>query len=105
MNPTLPQRVVDEAMEEDRAAALAEYGGQFRDDVATFLPRDVIEAVVIKGPQRIAACIRYTLRGVRRLVGRTAGLGRTRHCPYGLRDGSAGCSEGLETALLAAGSD
>jgi hypothetical protein len=49
MNPTLPQSVVDEAMEEDRAAARAEYMGEFRDDVATFLPRDVIESVVVKG--------------------------------------------------------
>ena len=49
MNPTLPQSVVDEAMAEDRASALSEYGGQFRDDVSCFLPRAVIEAVVIAG--------------------------------------------------------
>jgi hypothetical protein len=49
MNPTLPQRVVDDALAEDLAAAKAEYLGEFRDDVATFLPREVIEAVVVKG--------------------------------------------------------
>jgi hypothetical protein len=54
MNPTLPQSVVDEAMAEDPAAARAEYGGEFRDDVATFLPRDVIESLVVKGRQELA---------------------------------------------------
>jgi hypothetical protein len=49
MNPLLSQRIIDEAYEEDRASAMAEYGGQFRDDVADFLPRAVIEASVIKG--------------------------------------------------------
>jgi len=49
MNPTLPQSVVDDAMEDDPASARAEYLGEFRDDVATFLPRDVIEASVVKG--------------------------------------------------------
>ena len=49
MNPTLPQRIVDEALEEDLASAKAEYLGEFRDDVATFLPRDVIERTVVKG--------------------------------------------------------
>jgi hypothetical protein len=49
MNETLPQSVVDEAYEEDRASAMAEYGGQFRDDVGEFLPRAVIERLVIEG--------------------------------------------------------
>lgn len=49
MNPTLAQRIIDEAIAEDPASAKAEYGGEFRDDVCTFLPRDVIEAVVVKG--------------------------------------------------------
>jgi len=49
MNPTLPQSVVDEALEEDPQAAASEYLGQFRDDLATFLPRDIIESLVVKG--------------------------------------------------------
>jgi len=49
MNPTLPQSVVDEAMQEDLQSALSEYGGQFREDVAIFLPREVIEGVVKPG--------------------------------------------------------
>jgi hypothetical protein len=53
MNPTLPQSVVDEAMADDSASARAEYLGEFRDDVATFLPRDVIENLVVKGRKEL----------------------------------------------------
>lgn len=49
MNPTLPQSVVDEALAEDLQAAKSEYLGEFRDDVAEFLPRSVIEPLVVKG--------------------------------------------------------
>lgn len=49
MNPTLPQSVVDEALDEDLQAAKAEYLGEFRDDVAEFLPRSAIEALVVPG--------------------------------------------------------
>lgn len=48
MNPTLPQSVVDEAMAEDPQAARCEYLGEFRDDIATFLPPDAIDALVVK---------------------------------------------------------
>lgn len=62
MNPTLPQEVIDEAMAEDPAAARAEYEGQFRDDVALFLPREVVEAAVMKGRQELSpqTGIRYS---------------------------------------------
>ena len=50
LNPTLKQSIVDKAIEEDYQAAKSEYLGEFRDDVAIFLPRSVIEQVVI--PQR-----------------------------------------------------
>lgn len=49
MNSTLPQSVVDDAMAEDLQAAKSEYGGEFRDDVAEFLPRSLIEGLVVKG--------------------------------------------------------
>ncbi|MCC6127287.1 MAG: hypothetical protein IT426_20180 [Pirellulales bacterium] len=49
MNPTLPQDVVNEALAEDLASAKAEYLGEFRDDVAEYLPRSVIEQLVVKG--------------------------------------------------------
>ncbi len=49
MNPTLPQSVIDEAMEEDRASALAEFGGQWRENVASWLTREIIETCVKRG--------------------------------------------------------
>jgi hypothetical protein len=48
MNPTLPQSVVDAAVAEDLQAAKSEFLGEFRDDVGQYLPRDVIEKVVVK---------------------------------------------------------
>jgi len=46
MNPTLPQAVVDRALRKDKAKAEAEYLGKWRDDVAAYLPREAVEAVV-----------------------------------------------------------
>lgn len=51
MNTTLPQSVVDEAMAEDPQAARSEYGGEFRDDVADFISREVVENLVAAGCQ------------------------------------------------------
>ena len=45
-NPTLPQSVVDRAMERDRAAASAEYLAQFRADIETFIAYEVVQACV-----------------------------------------------------------
>lgn len=49
LNPRLPQSVVDEALEEDEPAARAEYLAAWRDDVASFVPRPVVEALVRPG--------------------------------------------------------
>jgi hypothetical protein len=38
MNPTLSQKIIDDAMADDLAAAKSEYFGEFRDDVGIFLP-------------------------------------------------------------------
>jgi hypothetical protein len=53
MNPTLPQSVVDDALAEDLQAAKSEYLGEFRDDVAEFLPRSLIEGLVVQGRQEL----------------------------------------------------
>jgi hypothetical protein len=45
-NPTLPQSVVDRAMERDRAHATAEFLAQFRNDIETFVPFEVVNACV-----------------------------------------------------------
>ena len=49
MNPSLPQKVVDRAMERDPSSASAEYLAQFRSDVEAFISREAIEAVVDTG--------------------------------------------------------
>ena len=48
-NPSLPQGVVDRAMERDPAAASAEYLGQFRSDLEAFISREIIEGAVETG--------------------------------------------------------
>jgi hypothetical protein len=45
-NPSLPQSVVDRALERDALAAAAEYLGQFRGDVQQFVSREVVEGCV-----------------------------------------------------------
>ena len=42
MNPTLPQGVVERALQEDREAARAEYLAEFRSDIASFLDADLL---------------------------------------------------------------
>jgi hypothetical protein len=49
MNPKVPQRVIDEAYENDRDVANAEYGANFRQGLASFVSRDVVNAAVIEG--------------------------------------------------------
>ena len=49
MHPGLPQSIVDEAEAEDPASAAAEYGGQFRTDIETFVSREALDAVVVPG--------------------------------------------------------
>jgi hypothetical protein len=53
MNPSVPQKVIDAAMEEDEAAALAEYGAQFRRDVEAFVSREVVEAATVPGRREL----------------------------------------------------
>jgi hypothetical protein len=45
-NPSLPQSVVDRALERDHAAASAEYLGQFRTDIEGFVPQEVVVACI-----------------------------------------------------------
>jgi hypothetical protein len=61
MNPTVPQRVIDEAMEADPASAAAEYMAAWRTDVETFVARAVVEAAVVPGRFELprVAGIRY----------------------------------------------
>jgi hypothetical protein len=45
-NPSLPQSVVDRAIERDAQAAAAEYLGEFRGDIQQFVSREVVEGCV-----------------------------------------------------------
>jgi len=54
MNPNLPQKVVDRAMERDPAAASAEYMAQFRNDIESFINRDVVESCARPQPLELA---------------------------------------------------
>jgi hypothetical protein len=46
LNPSLPQRVVDRALEKDRTRATAEYLAEFRTDVEGFVALEVVESCV-----------------------------------------------------------
>jgi hypothetical protein len=49
MKPTISQEVIDEAVEADPASASAEYGAEFRTDVETYVPREVVDAAAVPG--------------------------------------------------------
>jgi hypothetical protein len=49
MNPSLDPEVVREAYESDPEAARAEYGAEFRDDLADYISREAIDAVTMWG--------------------------------------------------------
>jgi len=43
MNPSLPARIVEQALERDPVSASAEYLAQFRDDISAFISRDMLD--------------------------------------------------------------
>lgn len=49
MNPTVPQSVIDRAMEDDPASAQAEFFAEFRGDIESFINREAIEACISRG--------------------------------------------------------
>jgi hypothetical protein len=49
MNPSVPQSVIDAALESDPSAAAAEYLARFRTDVESFVSREVVDAAVVPG--------------------------------------------------------
>lgn len=60
MNPSVPQSVIDQAMERDPANASAEYGASFRSDIESLLTREAIAACIADGVRE-----RPFIRGVR----------------------------------------
>jgi hypothetical protein len=53
MNPSLPESIVRRAIERDAVAAAAEYGAEFRSDVANFVDREIVQAAVMPGIKEI----------------------------------------------------
>jgi hypothetical protein len=49
MNPSVKQSIIDRAIERDAAAASSEYLAEFRNDIAAFVPREVVQACVLAG--------------------------------------------------------
>jgi hypothetical protein len=53
MNPSFPQEAVDEALADDPDAAASEYLAEFRNDVASFVAREVVEDAIMPGVYEI----------------------------------------------------
>jgi hypothetical protein len=49
MNPSVPQSFIDSEFERDPASANSEYNAEFRDDIAAFIDRDIVEGCVDRG--------------------------------------------------------
>jgi hypothetical protein len=49
MNPTIPQRLVDRALEEDAASAAAEWLGTWRSDLESLFTREGLAGVTVRG--------------------------------------------------------
>ena len=62
MNPTVPQEFVDAEFERDPASSVAEYGAEFRSDIAAFVDLAVLEACTAEGVFEIPADVRNGLR-------------------------------------------
>ncbi len=54
MNPSIPESVINAAYAADPIAAAAEYGAEFRSDVAGFVTREVVEACVFPDRHELA---------------------------------------------------
>jgi hypothetical protein len=52
-NPSVETSIIDAALVEDEASALAEYFAEFRKDVETFIEREQIEGLVIPGRREL----------------------------------------------------
>jgi hypothetical protein len=48
-NPTIKQSVIDRAYEEDAAVAASEWGGQFRNDLESYVSPEAVDAVTARG--------------------------------------------------------
>ena len=52
-NPTIKQSVIDRAFEDDAMVAASEWGGQFRDDLESYVSPDVVDSCTARGVYRL----------------------------------------------------
>jgi hypothetical protein len=48
MNPTVPQKVIDDAFNRDASSARAEWMAEFRSDIESYLSREIVEAARVE---------------------------------------------------------
>lgn len=63
MNPSVPQRIIDRAYAEDPLSAAAEYGAEFRSDVAGFLQSEWLDAAIMSGRHELPRQANTTYHG------------------------------------------
>ena len=54
MNPSIPQSYIDQAMERDPASAASEYLAEWREGIGSFISREVVELLVMRGRREIS---------------------------------------------------
>ena len=79
LNPSLPQSFID-TLERDRAHATAEYLAEFRTDIKSFVPMEVVEACVEGYREQLPGAPRLVPR-LHRSVGRLLQLVHARDRP------------------------
>lgn len=84
LNPTLPEHVVQRALERDYAAASAEYLARFRDDIADFVPLEIVEACIDHG---VTECAPQPLRRYFGFCDMSGGSVDSATCAIGHREG------------------
>jgi hypothetical protein len=84
MNPTLPQSVIDRAMERDAASAQAEYMAEFRSDVGAFVDSEIVMACVMRGVREMLPARSVTYRA---FVDPSGGSSDSFSCAIGHHDG------------------
>src|SRR3984893_12200992 len=52
-NPTIKQSVIDRAYEDDAAVAASEWGGQFRNDLESYVSPEIVDACAARGVYRL----------------------------------------------------
>jgi hypothetical protein len=52
-NPTIKRSVIDRAYEEDAAVAASEWGGQFRNDLESYVNPEIVDACMLRGVYRL----------------------------------------------------